>query len=1584
MTTFSLLPLHLQDNSEIFKLQWNGNSVVEIEPSGVTLYGKLNGAEIDDTFPNRLLDPSGNLFLDPSAVVGYSPTHPIISLQNNQPRIDASQAFIRDLSANTIDSSNVYTTKTKIDSSGGIYFGNYYPILQAGSTDTVTQTFSFVPLEDLIIRFFYEQTTTQNPPFYEVIYIVYNTLNPPPLVNFLLQDKFWDRLEFTIDGHTIVTNNSYDSSDNWIALGVESFPPQFSSLNPGPPTLQYALEDYTSITVTKTIKRPKIQTRFLDASNASLQTLEASSSTITDLVALTLSSNDADIYELNCSQLETTDLSANMVRIQDLQATTLFADDLKAVSYGSKIDVLRSSVDVTFNNLVTPNIIRIDNPPTNLVEMLSDTVAQSFRWIFYNTNETTRVYHTTQQTNFGSYLTVNKVSETGALLESSWDHFEVQPVYDFEVSHVSLKDGTFNALEVSANVVRQDGVDLLEYSNQINNALMNKTNTTVNGMSGGLLLLGSQGVDVQSGAGTIILRYNPVTALQGTGILEYTETQPVGQQITGGVGTVVDQIFATELSAVGDPLRRSLLQWDGSAYVDPFSLKADASHVHAWADITNPPAIPSKTSELTNDSNFMSRSQCDASYVLIGGPAGSVAWGDITSKPESFPPSSHGHSILEITGLHDSLMSLPTRAEIDASFSLLGHTHTYSEIAGKPDYFPTNKIRTGVTTSPPSGVEGEIYYATDVDKLYTHNGTSWQVSSGSAAWNDITGKPPAFEPLQHSHFISDIANLQDTLNTKMTRAQCDASYALIGSGSGTYAYSSLTGIPDFFVTNHLQTGIILSPPAGISGDIFYSLNDQKVYVHNGTEWLPVQGSASSVGWNDVQNKPSSFTAGKFVSNIGAPSAGTGALGDVCYDSILGNFYLRYSSGWAPISSFERISSDPALTQEGRTYFNTTDKKAYVFNGTTWKPLNKVNWSDIEGTQSSIQVYNFGGSLSTNQVSGLDAALDSKLTTSSVIPTGNLNFSLASDPVLSGVGSRLGQVWYNSSQKNLKVNDDGIARVVQFINVIQTPKTSTEMYLRKEPTINNFYKLEFTAPVDTDPLMVYSVVYCNPTLRSYYITMGQSYQEASWFQELYPVAIPRFDSVGNISDTSYRPWYGTDTSYRHAANSRGFTVTLNIDLTKVNTSLQRPSALVPPSAQEAVNLGQILLIKHNRQTPFTTDYINGLLTSSSPVYKLELKKAFADVLVLPSEQTPIVPGKPILSEQAIVTILATFSQLGLGWDQTWYNYFTKTLVAGRPTDQGTTTPSNPSGNSSINLPVNYETDLIGVNRQLSDGSIVEDLIPVFGVNAHSKSVFAREYIAKYNNYYQDRGSYGLYLVDQNNLVSFLPTSLESGIYTYVAWYNPPQFSDASGNTIKGLPMSRHAVDGTTVAARYGSVKYLDASLSWQDLGAPLTPILGFKECVITSNETLTFKAFAYPQAVQELWGSLDSLYQFATPGKIFELYGNTTTSWTYDLFRRSFCYMKYGHVAYTDVVDSFMNSTNSSDTTNSLYAWWLVNVYGNRTTYNLLAPVLNTRPDGMYVVGAFRYNALFWANQNNNFTSIITTGEFDKLKNKVYQ
>jgi len=51
-------------------------------------------------------------------------------------------------------------------------------------------------------------------------------------------------------------------------------------------------------------------------------------------------------------------------------------------------------------------------------------------------------------------------------------------------------------------------------------------------------------------------------------------------------------------------------------------------------------------------------------FAPSGGGGGSVAWGDITGKPSTFPPDAHTQDISTITGLAAALAAIPVKGSV--------------------------------------------------------------------------------------------------------------------------------------------------------------------------------------------------------------------------------------------------------------------------------------------------------------------------------------------------------------------------------------------------------------------------------------------------------------------------------------------------------------------------------------------------------------------------------------------------------------------------------------------------------------------------------------------------------------------------------------------------------------------------------------------------------------------------------------------------------------------------------------------------------------------------------------------------------
>lgn len=243
----------------------------------------------------------------------------------------------------------------------------------------------------------------------------------------------------------------------------------------------------------------------------------------------------------------------------------------------------------------------------------------------------------------------------------------------------------------------------------------------------------------------------------------------------------------------------------------------------SYSDLSNKPVFPTKVSAFENDAAYITLSQV---------PAVIISWADIQNKPTSFVPSAHSHAISDIANLQAALDNKRNASDSIAYSSLTGlpslFSGAYNDLTGKPTLFsgsytdlinkpvyatvastgsysdlsnkpviptvnyPVTSVagRTGAITLTASDISGLSNVATSgayssLSGLPTipaaQVNSDWAATSGvsqilnkpvlfSGSWNDLTSKPSSFTPSAHTHFISDITNLQTTLDTKITSA----------------------------------------------------------------------------------------------------------------------------------------------------------------------------------------------------------------------------------------------------------------------------------------------------------------------------------------------------------------------------------------------------------------------------------------------------------------------------------------------------------------------------------------------------------------------------------------------------------------------------------------------------------------------------------------------------------------------------------------------------------------------------------------------------------------------------------------------
>ncbi|AKU42357.1 tail protein [Mycobacterium phage UnionJack] len=209
------------------------------------------------------------------------------------------------------------------------------------------------------------------------------------------------------------------------------------------------------------------------------------------------------------------------------------------------------------------------------------------------------------------------------------------------------------------------------------------------------------------------------------------------------------------------------------------------------------------------------------------GPPGTTSWDGITNRPSTFPPSAHSHAIGDVTGLQEEL---DTKKDADGVWGIVAYycedendfqgqidtkiTQAQAQtlvdqaiaqlLDGSPEALDTlNELAAALGNDPNFATTVSAQIGSKADKATTitagtglsgggdlSDSRTLSVNFGSAPGTVCQGNDArlsnARTPTAHTHQISDVENLQATLNgkvgtdgsvlnvVKMTQAQYDA------------------------------------------------------------------------------------------------------------------------------------------------------------------------------------------------------------------------------------------------------------------------------------------------------------------------------------------------------------------------------------------------------------------------------------------------------------------------------------------------------------------------------------------------------------------------------------------------------------------------------------------------------------------------------------------------------------------------------------------------------------------------------------------------------------------------------------------
>jgi len=349
----------------------------------------------------------------------------------------------------------------------------------------------------------------------------------------------------------------------------------------------------------------------------------------------------------------------------------------------------------------------------------------------------------------------------------------------------------------------------------------------------------------------------------------------------------------------------------------------------------------------------------------------------------------------------------------------------------------------GVSTwgivKPSSGVtEGELFYNTEEEILYVYLSGAWEEAGTKGQILKMDGTIlKLLKEGQEKGSEVDLSVLFQDLSFQGTTLS-------ISNGNSV-------DLSDFKQTLSLN-GTILSITNGNSVDFLtlledkgdmmkstYDSNNNRIVdnaemvngytvnssVPSGAEFtddqlLSISGNSLTISSGNTVVLPSS---GSSTTSPTAPA--TASTGDTYYNTTDGRIYVYNGTSWETVGSGGTTPSGstfPTAANEGDTYYNTTDNALYIYNGTSWET---VGADDQTATEVAVTPNSTIGLSSSNVQSALEE-LQGEITTAA---SGGMT-SVVHDTSLTGngvIGNELGIA--DNGVSLAKISDGGASQVL---------------------------------------------------------------------------------------------------------------------------------------------------------------------------------------------------------------------------------------------------------------------------------------------------------------------------------------------------------------------------------------------------------------------------------------------------------------------------------------------------------------------------------------------------------------------------
>ena len=453
----------------------------------------------------------------------------------------------------------------------------------------------------------------------------------------------------------------------------------------------------------------------------------------------------------------------------------------------------------------------------------------------------------------------------------------------------------------------------------------------------------------------------------------------------------------------------------------------------------------------------------------------SLAWSAITSKPSSYPPDTHTHTINQITGLQSELNNKASTT----------HTHSFSDITNKP----TTLAGYGITDAISSSTDTEITSLLTINKSDSYiqgkssNTRKWYVGKGSSFSDDIQlhnfthstqlnltnnkivashdlyvndskvitasdttvfVTPDALNQalttkasINHQHTIAEVFELQSILNNKLNTSE-----------SATSARK-------------------LTTPRRINGIAF-----------DGTQDITLPTPTANVSWSAISNKPANFT----------PSAHSHVIADITnlQRELDSKANSNHSHAWNSITD-----KPTTLTGYGIGNAMQTDTDSETTG------LISINRADsyIQGKQGSVRRWYVGSGSSSNHNVQLSNS------------THNTQLELTNDRITSN------KALYVGTRRVLLEGDETASTTAQ------APNTTVQVTNHPTRTLVSNASLEMTTFVYSNGRIVHRFIYKNLT-KSVLLDLISVDLAVDTLTINLPTAMPR--QIVQVNSYFYRP------------------------------------------------------------------------------------------------------------------------------------------------------------------------------------------------------------------------------------------------------------------------------------------------------------------------------------------------------------------------------------------------------------------------------------------------------------------------------